>query len=73
MLKSEDYHVMDRQTDGDKKDGMLGEDEHAKDGSSTILSPMVGTFYRAPSLIPSLLSPLGTRSRKVKLFVSWRL
>ena len=45
--KSEDYHVMDRQTDGNKKDVMPGEDEHAKDGSSTILSPMVGTFYRA--------------------------
>ena len=47
--KSEDYYVMDRQTDGNKKDVMPGEDEHAKDGSSTILSPMVGTFYRAPS------------------------
>ena len=40
---------MDRQTDGDKKDVIPGEDEHTKDGSSSILSPMVGTFYRAPS------------------------
>ena len=55
---------MERQTDGDKKDVMLGEDEHAKDGSSTILSPMVGTFYRAHPLIPSLLSPLETKSRR---------
>ena len=47
--KSEDYYVMERQTDRDKKDVMLGEDEHFKDASSTILSPMVGTFYRAPS------------------------
>ena len=47
--KSEDHYVMDRQTDGDKKDVMPREDEQANDGSSTILSPMVGTFYRAPS------------------------
>ena len=28
--KSEDHYVMDRQTDGDKKDVMPGEDEQAK-------------------------------------------
>ena len=47
--KSGDPYVVDRQTDEDKKDVMAREDGHADDGSSTILSPMVGTFYRAPS------------------------
>lgn len=47
--KSRDHYIVDRQTDEDKKDVMPREDEHANDGSSTILSPMVGTFYRAPS------------------------
>ena len=47
--KSEDNYFMDRQTDGDKKIVRQREDEQANDGSSTILSPMVGTFYRAPS------------------------
>jgi acetyl-CoA carboxylase biotin carboxyl carrier protein len=46
---SEDHYVMDRQTDEDKKDVISGEGEQVNDGSSTILSPMVGTFYRAPS------------------------
>ena len=46
---SEDHYVMERQTDGDKKDVMPRENEQATDGGSTILSPMVGTFYRAPS------------------------
>ena len=47
--KSEDHYVMERQTVGNKKDVMPKEHEEATDGSSTILSPMVGTFYRAPS------------------------
>ena len=47
--KSEDHYLMDRQTVGDKKEVMTREDEQTNDGSSTILSPMVGTFYRAPS------------------------
>ena len=47
--KNENHYVMDRQTDEDKKAVMAREDEQEHDGSSTILSPMVGTFYRAPS------------------------
>ena len=47
--KSEDHYVTDRKTDESKKDGFSREGEQATDGSSTILSPMVGTFYRAPS------------------------
>ncbi|MDA9690127.1 acetyl-CoA carboxylase biotin carboxyl carrier protein [Betaproteobacteria bacterium] len=47
--KSEDHYIMDRQTVGSKNDVMPTEDERADDKSSTILSPMVGTFYRAPS------------------------
>ncbi len=47
--KSENHNVTERQIDEDKKGVMPREDEHANDGSSTILSPMVGTFYRAPS------------------------
>ena len=47
--KSEDHYVMERQTDGDKKVVMPGENEQTNDRGSTILSPMVGTFYRAPS------------------------
>ena len=68
--KSGDPYVVDRQTDEDKKDVMPREDGHADDGSSTILSPMVGTFYRHHPLTPSLLCPLGMKSKKVKLFVS---
>ena len=45
--RSEDHYVMGRQAGADKKDER--ENEQANDGSSTILSPMVGTFYRAPS------------------------
>ena len=47
--KSEDHYVMERQTDGDKKNVTPRENEQLNDGGSTILSPMVGTFYRAPS------------------------
>ena len=47
--KSEDHYVMERQTDGDKKNVTPRENEQPNDGGSTILSPMVGTFYRAPS------------------------
>ena len=47
--KSEDHYVMGRQTDREKKEVMTREEEQPNDGSNTILSPMVGTFYRAPS------------------------
>ena len=47
--KSEDHFVMDQKIVGEKKEVMTREDEQANDGSFTILSPMVGTFYRAPS------------------------
>ena len=47
--KNQDQYFMERQTVGDKKEVLPGEDEQANDGSSAILSPMVGTFYRAPS------------------------
>ena len=68
--KNEDHDDIDRQIVGAEKQVITREDEQANDGSSTILSPMVGTFYRAPSPNSSLLSPLETKSRKVKLFVS---
>ena len=45
---SSDY-VMDRQAGEDKKDVIPREGEQVNDESFTILSPMVGTFYRAPS------------------------
>ena len=47
--KSEDHYVMGRQADREKKEVMTREEEQPNDGSNTILSPMVGTFYRAPS------------------------
>jgi len=47
--KSEDHYLTDRQTAENKKETMPREGGQANDGSSTILSPMVGTFYRAPS------------------------
>ena len=47
--KNDDHYVMERQTDGYKKGVMTRENEQANVGGSTILSPMVGTFYRAPS------------------------
>ena len=49
ISKSEDHYITDRQTDEDKKDTIQREGEQVNDGSFTILSPMVGTFYRAPS------------------------
>ena len=47
--KNEDHYLTDRQTGENKKEAMAREDGQANDESSTILSPMVGTFYRAPS------------------------
>jgi len=49
ISKSEDHYITDRQTGEDKKDTIPREGEQVNDGSFTILSPMVGTFYRAPS------------------------